>query len=88
VLDTNVFMNALTQRNPKPPRVLLAALANAFVAAPTRPKLSWLIGRLDPDHPGTARVVAAIEAAISHIDPAKLLVPTDALTIHGPTAMD
>jgi predicted nucleic acid-binding protein len=78
LLDTNVFINALTQRNPPLPRALLAALTNAFVAAPTRAELSWLIGRLDPDHPGTARVVAAIEGAISHIDPAKVLVPTDA----------
>jgi predicted nucleic acid-binding protein len=78
VLETNVFINALRQREPPLPRMLLASLTDAFVAAPTRAELSWLIGRLAPDHPGTARVVAAIEAAISHIDPAKVLVPTDA----------
>jgi predicted nucleic acid-binding protein len=78
LLDTNVFINALTQRNPPLPRVLLASLTDAFVAAPTRAELSWLIGRLDSGHPGTVRVVAAIEGAISHIDPAKVLVPTDA----------
>jgi predicted nucleic acid-binding protein len=78
LLDTNVFINALTQREPSLPRMLLASLTDAFVAAPTRAELSWLIGRLDPDHPGTARVVAAIESAISHIDPAKVLVPMDA----------
>ncbi len=78
VLDTNVFINALTQRRPPLPRMLLATLTDAFVAAPTRAELSWLIGRLDPAHPGTARVVGAIEGAISHIDPAKVLVPTDA----------
>jgi hypothetical protein len=60
------------------PGVLLASLTDAFVAAPTRAELSWLIGRLDPGHPGTARVVAVIESAVSHIDPAKVLVPTDA----------
>jgi predicted nucleic acid-binding protein len=78
LLDTNVFINALTQRHSPLPRVLLASLTDAFVAAPTRAELSWLLGRLDPDHPGTARVVAAIEGALSHIDPAKVLVPTDA----------
>jgi len=78
VLDTNVFINALTQRNPPLPAILLASLTDAFVAAPTRAELSWLIGRLEPGHPGTGGVVAAIEGAISHIDPAKVLVPTDA----------
>jgi predicted nucleic acid-binding protein len=78
LLDTNVFINALTRCEPPLPRMLLASLTDAFVAAPTRAELSWLIGRLDPDHPGTTRVVAAIEGALSHIDPAKVLVPTDA----------
>jgi len=77
VLDTNVFINALTQRIPPLPPLLLASLTDAFVAAPTRAELSWLIGRLGPRHPGTARVVTAIQGAISHIDPAKVLVPTD-----------
>ena len=78
LLDTYVFISALTQRNPPLPRVLLASLTDACVAAPTRAELSWLVGRLEPGHSGTARVVAAIEGAISHIDPAKVLVPTDA----------
>ena len=78
VLDTNVFINALTQRNPPIPRLLLASLSNVFVSGPTRAELSWLLGRLDPHHPGTAKVVAAIEGVLAHIDPAKVLVPTDA----------
>jgi predicted nucleic acid-binding protein len=77
VLDTNVFINALTQRDPPISPILLASLTNAFVAAPTRAELSWLLGRLDPDHPGTARVVATIKDAIVQIDPAKVLVPSD-----------
>ncbi|HEY2619570.1 MAG TPA: PIN domain-containing protein [Acetobacteraceae bacterium] len=78
LFDTNVFVNALAQREPPIPGALLEAFADAFVAAPTRAELSWLIGRLNPDHPGTARVVTAIEGTISRIDPAKVLVPTDA----------
>ena len=78
LFDTNVFVNSLAQREPPLPGALLEALSDAFVAAPTRAELSWLIGRLDPNHPGTARVVAAIDAAISRIDPAKVLVPLDA----------
>ena len=35
-------------------------------------------GRLDPGHPGTPRVLAEYEALLSRIDPAKVLVPTDA----------
>src|SRR5690348_7108289 len=78
LFDTNVFINAVAGRELIPPRALVDGLADAYVAAPTRAELSWLIGRLDPDHPGTARVVAAIKGALSRIDPAKVLVPTDA----------
>ena len=78
LFDTNVFINALIGRGSRLPRALVESLSDAFVAAPTRAELSWLVGRLDPNHPGTARVVAAIEGALSRIDPAKVLVPTDA----------
>jgi predicted nucleic acid-binding protein len=78
LLDTNVFINAVTGRRLVPPRALVGSISDAFVAAPTRAELSWLIGRLDPNHPGTARVVATIDVAISRIDPAKVLVPLDA----------
>ncbi len=35
-------------------------------------------GRLNPDHPGTPRVLAAYHALLSWIDPAKVLIPADA----------
>jgi predicted nucleic acid-binding protein len=78
VLDTNVFINALAGRGPPVLRALLDALPRLFVAAPTRAELAWVLGRLDSDHPGTARVVATYETLLLRIDPAKLLVPNDA----------
>jgi len=59
-------------------RALLEALPRLFVAAPTRAELAWVRGRLDPDHPGSARVLATYGTLLSRIDPAKVLVPTDA----------
>lgn len=59
-------------------RDLLEALPRLFVAAPTRAELAWVRGRLDPDHPGSARVLGIYEALLSRIDPAKVLIPTDA----------
>ena len=78
LLDTNVFVNALTGRGPAVLRALLEVLSRLFVAAPTRAELTWVRGRLDPDHPGTARVLATYEDLLARIDPAKVLVPTDA----------
>jgi predicted nucleic acid-binding protein len=77
VLDTNVFINALTGRGPPMLRVLLEILPRLFVAAPTQAELAWLRGRLDPAHLGTGRVLATFEALLSRIDPAKVLVPDD-----------
>jgi predicted nucleic acid-binding protein len=77
VLDTNVFINALAGRGPTMLRALLESMSQVFVTAPTRAELAWLRGRLDPDHPGTARVLATYETLCSRIDPAKVLVPTD-----------
>ena len=78
LVDTNVFINALSGRGPTVLRTFLQDLPRLFVAAPTRAELAWVRGRLDPDHPGTAKVVAAYETVVSRIDPAKVLVPTDA----------
>lgn len=78
LLDTNVFINALAGRGPSVLRALLDAVPRLFVAAPTRAELAWVRGRLDPGHPGTARVLAAYQAVLSRIDPGKVLVPTDA----------
>lgn len=77
VLDTNVFINALSGRGPTVLRALLKALPRAFVAAPTRAELAWVRGRLDPKHPGTARVLEAYRELLSRIDPAKVLIPAD-----------
>ncbi len=76
VLDTNVLINALTGRGPLVLRQMLQTLPRFFVSAPTRAELAWISGRLDPAHPGTARVVAAAHG-VSRIDPAKVLVPDD-----------
>jgi len=78
LLDTNVFINALAGRGPPVLRALLDAVPRAFVSAPTRAELVWVRGRLDPDHPGTRRVLDTYEAVLARIDPAKVLVPTDA----------
>ena len=78
LLDTNVFINALAGRGPPVLRELLEVLPRLFVAAPARAELAWVRGRLDPNHPGTARVLATYEALLSRIDPAKVLVPSDA----------
>ncbi len=78
LLDTNVFINALAGRGPAVLRELLETLPRLFVAAPARAELAWVRGRLDPNHPGTDRVLATYEALLSRIDPAKVLVPADA----------
>ena len=77
LLDTNVFINALAGRGPPVLRALLEALPRVFVAAPTRAELVWVRGRLDPDYPGTARVLAVYDDLLSRIEPAKVLVPGD-----------
>jgi len=77
VLDTNVFINALAGRGPAALRRLLEALPRLFVAAPTRAELAWVQGRLDPDHPGTDRVLTTYKEVLERIDPAKVLVPDD-----------
>jgi len=78
LVDTNVFINALAGRGPPVLRRFLDDLPRLFVAAPTRAELAWVRGRLDPYHPGTTKVVTACETLVSRIDPAKVLVPTDA----------
>ena len=77
VLDTNVFINALAGRGPTALRRHLEAVPRLFVAAPKRAELPWVQGRLDPDHPGTGRVLTTYEALLQRIDPAKVLVPDD-----------
>src|SRR5262245_44852977 len=78
LLDTNVFINALTGRGPVVLRHMLQTLPRFFVAAPTRAELAWLTGRLDPAHRDTARVVTAIDGLQRHIHPVMVLVPDDA----------
>jgi predicted nucleic acid-binding protein len=64
LLDTNVFINALTGRGPTVLRALLEAVPRLFVAAPARAELAWLRGRLDSEHPGTGHVLAVHEAQL------------------------
>lgn len=76
LLDTNVFINALAGRGPPELKALLANLPLSFVSGATVAELSWTRGRLDPAHRDTARVVAAVEAALAQIAPTKILVPS------------
>ena len=78
LLDTNVFINALSGRGPPVLRSILAVLPRLFVAAPTRAELAWVRGRLDPAHPGTAKILATYEHLLSRIEPENVLVPLDA----------
>jgi predicted nucleic acid-binding protein len=78
LLDTNVFINALTGRGPAVLRQMLQTLPRFFVGAPTRAELAWLAGRLDPAHLETARVLAETEAVQTRIDPVMVLLPDDA----------
>ena len=78
VLDTNVIINALAGREPPVLNALLQNLDQQFIAAPTLAELTWPLGRLDPHHPGTARVLAVYRAMLTRIDPARVLVPTEA----------
>jgi predicted nucleic acid-binding protein len=77
LVDTNVFINALTGRGPTVLRALLEAVPRLFVAAPACAELAWLRGRLDPEHPGTGQVLAVHEALLSRIAPEKVLIPDD-----------
>lgn len=77
VLDTNVFINALTGRGPRVLKLLLAEVRRFFVAAPARAELAWVRGRLDPTHPGTTRVLAEYDALLGLVNPANVLVPDD-----------
>jgi predicted nucleic acid-binding protein len=76
VLDTNVFVNALSGRGPAELRTLLANLPLSLVSASTIAELNWTRGRLDPLHPQTAAVVSKVESLLARIVPAKILVPT------------
>ncbi len=78
LLDTIVFINALTGRGPAALRTLLEDLSRAFVVAPTLAELAWVLGRLVPDHPGTQRILTTVAAASLRIDPSKVLVPAEA----------
>lgn len=70
-----MFINAVTGRGPAVIRTLLENSLRAFVAAPTVAGLAWVHGRLDPDHPGTQRMLWVIVNTVSRIDLAKVLVP-------------
>lgn len=75
LLDTNVFINALAGRGPGELRTLLASLPLALISGPVVAELSWTRGRLDPDDPRTAPIVARYRQALDRIAPAKILLP-------------
>lgn len=76
LLDTNVVINAVTGRGPAVLRMLLANLPQSFLSSVTIAELSWVRGRLHPEHPQTGRTVAAIEGALARVDRAKVLTPS------------
>lgn len=78
LLDTNVFINALAGRGPLVLRSLLENLPRSFIAASTQAELSWVRGRLDAGHRNTARVLAVYDELLSRLEPAKVLVPSNA----------
>lgn len=75
LLDTNVFINALTGRGPVELKTLLANLPLGFVSGPVVAELSWPRGRLDPGHPNTATVFAQYDDLLARIALPKILVP-------------
>ena len=48
-----------------------------FVAAPARAELAWVLGRPEPNHPGTSQVLATYKALLARIDPARVLIPNN-----------
>ncbi len=68
LLDTNVFINALTGREPPRLRVLLDDLPEAILSGPIFAELNWTKGRLDPAHPNTARVLRQLDQTLAGID--------------------
>ena len=85
LFDTNIFIHALAGRRLTLPPVLLVRMTDVFVSAPTRAELSWLLGRLDPDHPNTGRVVAAVRQILTRIDAGTILTPTAAQWLEAGT---
>ena len=78
LLDTNVLINALAARGPPVLHAVLDSLERQHFAASTLAELTWVLGRLDPDHPGTSRVLQVYRALLARIERAKVLVPTEA----------
>lgn len=75
LLDTNVFIAALSGRGPPSVAALLSNLPQSFVSGATLAELCWTRGRLDPGHPDTAKVLQKYDGALSRIDRNKVLVP-------------
>lgn len=75
LLDTNVFIAALAGRGPPELAVLLANLPQSYVSGAVLSELAWTRGRLDPQHPDTAKVLEKYNGALSTIDHGKRLVP-------------
>lgn len=75
LLDTNVFIDALAGRGPTALAVMLSNLPQSFVSGAVIAELSWTRGRLDPNHPNTAKVLQKYNQALARVDPSKILVP-------------
>lgn len=75
LLDTNVLIHSLARRAPPALRLLLEGMPRLTISGPSLAELAWVLGRLDPGHPGTARVLALYEGLLARIQPANVLVP-------------
>ena len=83
LLDTTVYVDLLQDRLPaEVERLFDSRMLNHSAVALA--ELVHLFGRLDPAHPGTARTLAPIRAAIEQIPPYRLTAPsTQALAEAG-----
>ena len=75
LLDTNVFIAALTGRGPPQLAILLGNLPHSFVSGAVLAELSWTRGRLDPKHADTNKVLQKYNGTLSRLDTNKVLVP-------------
>jgi hypothetical protein len=75
LLDTTVYIDVLQDRLPDPVAELLRVrqLNHSSVAMA---ELSHLLGRLDPAHPGTAKLCETIQSTIASVPPHRLQAPT------------
>ncbi len=75
MLDTTVYVDA--RKSARLPPALAARIASADVlhSAVALSELTAALGLLDPGHPGTPKVRAALEETLARIDPERTVAP-------------